>query len=147
MLVSDQGPKLKHVHVLSDGPSSQFKNRHMVNFYHKLRSVDINLTWHFFGTSHGKGVIDGIGRTVKRFVWRAVSSRRVSLVADVVSFAKVASELRKAVKVSFISSEELVRSAHLLDLSTCFQEAATIPGISKYHCIEPQESGQARFCI
>jgi len=29
MLVSDQGPKLKHV---SDGPSSQFKNRYMMNF-------------------------------------------------------------------------------------------------------------------
>ena len=26
MLVSDQGPKLKHVYVFSDGPSSQFKN-------------------------------------------------------------------------------------------------------------------------
>ena len=27
MLVSDQGPKLRHVHVFSDGPSFQFKNR------------------------------------------------------------------------------------------------------------------------
>lgn len=60
MLVSDQGPKLKHVHVFSDRPSSQFKNRYIVNFYHKLRSVDMNLTWHFSATSHGKGV-DGIG--------------------------------------------------------------------------------------
>jgi len=147
MLVSDQGPKLKHVHVFSDGPSSQFKNRYMVNFYHKLRSVDMNLTWHFFATSHGKGVVDGIGGTVKRVVWRAVSSRRVPVVADAVSFAKVASELCKAVKVSFISSEELDRSADLLGLSTCFQEAEAIPGISQYHCIEPQESGQVRFRI
>ena len=80
-------------------------------------------------------------------MWRAVSSRRVPVVADAVSFAKVASELCKAVKVSFISSEELDRSADLLDLSTCFQEAAAIPGISQYHCIEPQESGQVRFRI
>ena len=80
-------------------------------------------------------------------MWRAVSSRRVPVVADAVSFAKVASELCKAVKVSFISSKELDRSADLLDLGTCFQEAAAIPGISKYHCIEPQESGQVRFRI
>ena len=80
-------------------------------------------------------------------MWRAVSSRRVPVVADAVSFAKVTSELCKAVKVRFISSEELDRSADFLDLSTCFQGAAAIPGISKYHCIKPQESGQARFCI
>ena len=60
MLVSDQGPKLKHVHVFLNGPSSQFKKRYMVNSYQKLRSVDMNLTWHFSATSHGKRV-DGIG--------------------------------------------------------------------------------------
>ena len=53
----------------------------------------------------------------------------------------------KAVKINFISSKELDRSADLLDLSTCFQEATAIPGISKYHCIEPQEGGQVRFRI
>ncbi|PFX27712.1 putative gluconokinase [Stylophora pistillata] len=60
---------------------------------------------------------------------------------------KVASALCKAVKVSFISSEELDKSPDLLDLSSCFQEAPAIPGISKYHCIEPQENGQIRFRI
>lgn len=72
------------------------------------------------------------------------------VVADAVSFAKVASELCKAVKVTFNSSEELQsvdKSADLLDLSTCFQEAGAIPGILQYHCIEPQESGQVRFRI
>ena len=54
----------------------------MVNCYHKLRSEDVNFTWHFFTTSYGKGV-----------VLRAVSSRRLPVVADAVSLAKVPSEL------------------------------------------------------
>ena len=53
MLVLDHGPKLKHVHVFSDGSSSPFKNIYMVKFCHKLRSVDMNLTWHSFAKSHG----------------------------------------------------------------------------------------------
>ena len=145
-LVSDKSSKVKRVHVFSDGPSSQFKNKYMVNFYHQLRK-NVKFTWNFFATSHGKGVVDGIGGTVKRVVWRAVSSRRVPVVADAQSFAQVASKLCKAVKVSFISSEELNRSADLLDLSTCFNEAAAIPGISKYHCIEPLENGLVCFRI
>ena len=34
----------------------------------------IKVNWHLFGTSHGKGMIDGIGGTVKRTVWCAVRS-------------------------------------------------------------------------
>ena len=68
ILLSDQGPKLKHVHVFSDEPTSQFKNRYMMNFYHKLRSEDMNFTWYFFAMSRGKGVVDGIGGTIKRIV-------------------------------------------------------------------------------
>ena len=63
------------------------------------------------------------------------------------SFAEVASKLCKAVKVSFISSAELNSSADLLHLSACFKQAAAIPGISKYHCIEPLENGLVRFRI
>ena len=59
--------------------------------------------------------------------------KEVPLVADALSFTEVASELCKTVQVSFISSAELNKSADLLHLSTCFKEAAAIPGISKYH--------------
>ena len=145
-LISEKGTKIKHVHIFSDGPSSQFKNKYMVNFYQKLR-LNVELTWHFFATSHGKGVVDGIGGTVKRVVWRAVSSRRVPVVANALSFADVAAKLCKSVNITFISSDEINRSADLLDLSTCFQEAVAVPGISKYHCIEPQKNGQVRFRI
>ena len=37
---------------------------------------DISIRWNFFATSHGKGVVDGIGGTVKRSVWRHIQSER-----------------------------------------------------------------------
>ena len=68
ILLSDQGPKLKHVHVFSDKPNSEFKNRYKVNLYHKFRSEDMNFTWYVFAMSHEKGAVDGIQRTIKRVV-------------------------------------------------------------------------------
>lgn len=107
MLVLQQGPKLQLAHVFSDGPSSQFKNKYMVNFYQMLRKK-VNLTWHFFATSHGKGVVGDIGGTGKRVVWRAMSSRRVPAFADALAFVKVSTKLRKTGNVSLDSSEELL---------------------------------------
>ncbi|KAK2556156.1 hypothetical protein P5673_021738 [Acropora cervicornis] len=68
-----------------NGSSSQFRDRYMVNCYHKLRSEDVNFTWHFFTTSYGKGV-----------VLRAVSSRRLPVVADAVSLAKLGGPHKKS---------------------------------------------------
>ena len=77
-LVPEKGLKVKRVYLFSDGPSSQFKNKHMVNFYHKQRK-DVKFTWNAFAASHGKDTVDDIGGTVERVAWRAVSSRRSQL--------------------------------------------------------------------
>ena len=34
--------------------------------------LNIKLTWHFFATSHLKGVVDGLGGSIKRSVWRVI---------------------------------------------------------------------------
>lgn len=78
----------------------------MAHFLHSLRKV-VNLVWHYFATSYGKGAVDGIGGTVKRMVWKAISTRKVAVVNDAKTFADVAAKLCKSVKVTFICSEEL----------------------------------------
>ena len=75
-LVPEKGLKVKRVYLFLDGPSSQFKNKHMVNFYHKLRQ---DVKWNAFAASHGKDTVDDIGGTVERVAWKAVSSRRSHL--------------------------------------------------------------------
>ena len=59
-------PQIKVLDIFSDGPSSQFKNRYMANFYRILQRKGIKIKWHFFATSHGKRVVDGLGETVKK---------------------------------------------------------------------------------
>ena len=58
--------QVKEVHMFSDNATSQFKNKSIIaamavfeKHFHK------KFFWHFFAVMHGKGVVDGIGATVK----------------------------------------------------------------------------------
>ena len=47
------------LHIWSDGPSSQFKNRYIAATSSWLqKECSIKITWHFFASSHGKGPVD-----------------------------------------------------------------------------------------
>lgn len=139
-LVKDRHPSVKHVYAFSDGPTSQFKNRYLVHFLHKLTNI-VNIQWNFFATSHGKGVVDGIGATVKRLVYNAVTTRAAPVVQDAHSFYQVASALPMAVNVSLVSKKERDEILSSLCMEKCFLEAPPIHGISQFHCIEPTEKG------
>ena len=60
------------IHYFGDGGPSQYKNyKSFVNLcYHKI-DHGIDTEWHFFATSYGKSVCDGIGGTVKRLATNA----------------------------------------------------------------------------
>jgi hypothetical protein len=62
------------------------------------------LSWNFFASSHGKGVIDGLGGTLKRYVWRRVKSRQ-AVVRNPREFFNVARECN--VTCTFLSKEEI----------------------------------------
>ena len=134
-------PQVRLVKIFSDGPSSQFKNKFMAGFYHTLQRKGLRIKWHFFATSHGKGVVDCLAGTVKRIVWGAVSTRNVSNVQDVVTFAKITAQVRKSVNIQLCLKKDDDYSSHL-ELDKCFELATPIPGISKIHCIEPAMKGQ-----
>ena len=62
----------------SDGPSSQFKNRFMALFMEMSEEKHAsNISWNFFATSHGKGVVYGVGGVLKRRAWNKVKARQV----------------------------------------------------------------------
>ena len=53
---------IQQITVFSDGASSQFKQRFLFSNLHMWEEqFEIELRWHFFATSHGKGVVDGLG--------------------------------------------------------------------------------------
>lgn len=66
-------PSLKKVYYFSDGSAVQYKNRkNFSNLCHHTEDFDgVEAEWHFYATSHGKGVCDGVGGTVKRLATKA----------------------------------------------------------------------------
>ena len=70
-------PDLKSIVFFSDGAASQFKQRFLFRNLTRF-SIDyhLNLSWNFFATSHGKGVVDAIGGTVKRLVLQEIMTKK-----------------------------------------------------------------------
>ena len=78
---------------------------------------------------------------MKRMVWNAVSTRKVEAVKDACSFASVANKLSTSVAVTFVGPKELEATADLLGLTKFFSVAPVIPGIAKFHGLEPLRDG------
>ena len=57
--LGEKFPSIKVLTVFSDGAGSQFKQRFLFSNLHYWEQ-DLKLTWNFFATSHGKGVVDGL---------------------------------------------------------------------------------------
>lgn len=118
------------VHFWSDGPSSQFKSRYTPHILaHLADKHKLNIVWHFFATSHGKGPVDGIGIAVKRYVWNKVQARAVVGCYDALKFTQLASDMK--VDVSFVSSTEIEDYVNTYDLHEIWSNADAIPGIRK----------------
>ena len=137
--IAEKHKDVEVVHIFSDGPSSQFKNKYIVHLLHELQQQSgLQLKWHYFASSHGKGAVDGIGGTVKRSVWSAVATRKVPLVDDAKSFAAAANDVcNLSTKVVLVTKKEIQKSYPGYHL----HNAKPMPGISKIHCVEPSSNG------
>ena len=63
--VTGKHASITEIAVFADGASSQFKQRYFFsNINNWEKKFGVALSWHFFATSHGKGVVDGIGGCV-----------------------------------------------------------------------------------
>ena len=137
--IAEKHKDVEVIHIFSDGPSSQFKNKYIVHLLHELQQQSgLQLKWHYFASSHGKGAVDGIGGTVKGSVWSAVATRKVRLVDDAKSFAAAANDVcNLSTKVVLVTRKEIQKSYPGYHL----HNAKPMPGISKIHCVEPSSNG------
>ncbi|CAH0562790.1 unnamed protein product [Brassicogethes aeneus] len=89
-------PKLRTAFFLSDGPSTQYKNKKMfllmVNFLAKKLGVQ-RLRWIFSEPGHGKGAPDGVGGCLKR-----TADNLVSQGIDIPNFEVLILNLKKHCK-------------------------------------------------
>lgn len=61
--------------IVSDSPTSQYRNRFMFYFMHSLvKQHDVRLKWIFLEAGHGKGIPDGVGASVKRAIQNIVTT-------------------------------------------------------------------------
>ena len=87
---------IKEEVIWTDSPSSEFKNRYMMNLLQSLTSkYKHQFTWKYFATGHGKGVVDGVGGRAKSLVRAEVMSKKSerTIVQSSLDFACVASRL------------------------------------------------------
>lgn len=66
--LQEWAPKMKTIHIVTDLPCSQYRNRSMVKIIHPSKvilGVAVK-SWNFWESGHGKGSCDSIGGPVKR---------------------------------------------------------------------------------
>ena len=120
--------------IYSDGPATEFKNKFVTGklLYMISSTLGRRVYWKYFATSHGKGVVDGIGGAAKARVREKVGSKGEDavVVQNSTDFAGLASELLKNVKVLHISQHEVDA---MLNILKPFDHVVEAKGISSCH--------------
>lgn len=121
--------------IWSDGPSSEFKNQFMVKLLQQLsHKFKRPFQWKYFATSHGKGIVDGVGGNAKSLVRAEVMSKKTrgTIVQSSLEFANVVSTLMPKTKVIHVSQAEI--KSRITEMNPWMNSLA-VPGIRKMHFI------------
>lgn len=112
-VITKSYPEVDVLHVQSDGPSSQYKNRFNFNFITKIQNCMPNIrhvTWNFSVAGHGKGPADGIGGTVKRTADARVSNGMD--INNISSFIEHVQPFLKSIELIKVEAAE-IKKMHL----------------------------------
>lgn len=135
-------PYVKEINCFSDGAASQFKQRFLFRNLIQIRNErKIQLNWHFFATSHGKGVVDGIGGAVKRIVWSAVLAGAVCRTAE--DFIKLVEKKTNKINLAEITKNEIDNSK--VKLENIFKTTKSVPQTLKMHSVKVVDKNTLEF--
>ena len=102
------GENIQNLNVWTNGPFSQFKNKFIFSYIgHNLPHLfpHCHMTWNYAAISHEKGVVDGIGGTIKRLAARAIISRR-AVIKDAKSLVDAVSQQTR-IQLKHMSEDEI----------------------------------------
>ena len=123
------------VDIFSDGPSSQFKQRFLFSNLHLWgKRFHCEVHWHFFATSHGKGIIDGLGGTVKRSVWRYIQSGRGHATTPQM-FYEVAVQRNPNINIIYVGKSQVVENQN--EMKLYWSNTVPIAHTQKIHSVMP----------
>ena len=87
------------------------------------------MSWHYFSTSHYKGVVDGIGGVVKRFVYPSIlSGQQCQSATDLVTIAQ-----SKTNTIEFFEIEQYHIDNSIVLMEQIFQLVKPVPEMKKIH--------------
>src|SRR6476469_1973897 len=98
MEIQGKHPEVDTLHIVSDGPTSQYRNR--FNLWYMSHNIPImcpnvkNVTWNYSEAGHGKGPMDGVGGVLKR-----TADRHVCFGNDVANVSDFVAVLQKRTSV------------------------------------------------
>ena len=100
---------IETINMFSDGPTSQFKQGFLFSTLH-------GGVWSMIGRSIGisidKGVVDGIGGTSKRVVWRHVKAERAH-VMNPSQYADLGKQLCPHIHIEYVPKEDIAQHTYL----------------------------------
>lgn len=120
-------PAVTKVHFLSDGPTSQYRNKsafYLASTVPFMRGFKY-VTWNFTEASHGKGAPDGVGGALK-----TLADRIVARGTDIPDLTSLLTNLRahSSVKIFEVKEEEILKSSELVPPSL-----KPVPGTMAIH--------------
>ena len=124
------------LHIWSNGPSSQFKNRYIAATLSWLQNECSIEIIYFFASSRGKDPVDGIGGTIKRLAAIEVIKRK-AVITDHLSFFKAVREI-SAIKVFNITADEVNQRVNTSELNAIIDNALPLPSIFSAHCLKSE---------
>ena len=120
--------------IWSDGPSNEFRNKFMTGkFLHEVMTiVKKPVAWKYFETSHGKGVVDGIGGSLKARVADHVRGKHRDnmVVQDFKEFYEVAKKYVPGVTLFLLPKEKVEEKT---EVDQPWKEVLPLPGVGRIH--------------
>ncbi|CAH2094042.1 unnamed protein product [Euphydryas editha] len=107
-IVFEKPPNITTVHILTDSPSSQYRNKYIFYIMTQLQNVFSSLksvTWNYQEVGHGKGTPDGVGAIVKRTADYQVKCLRD--MGDFSTFVGIVRENIKNVEIRVVEEHEI----------------------------------------
>ena len=107
--IKDKLPSVRKVEYFIDGCAGQYKNvKNFINLCHHKIDLNIDASWSFFATSHGKSPCDGIGDTVKCKITRASLQRPLS--NQILSFSAVEELCSSITRINFFFHKQYLEN-------------------------------------
>ena len=129
---------VRNIVVWTDGPSSQYKNKFIFVLTAKLAEVyNLELSWNYFATSHGKGPNDALGGNVKRIAHQKVLSRQ-TVIHDAKSFERAVKTTDTSIEVITMSPDEIESKCKELDVDNLWSGVPSFRGSINTHCVIPE---------